>query len=414
MAVLVGVLYSFTRLSADNELTALKANGISLVQLMRPLLAAATGVAVVAFLFSDHVLPRSNHRLRTLLQDIARKKPTFALKEQVVNEVQRARFFLRAGRINQANFALRDVSIYDLSDQEHGRIVYADSGYMTVTPNEQDLHLTLFDGMMHEFNRYDPKIFQLMHFRRELIRVTGVSNTLDRSDNDTFRGDREMSVCEMDTVIRAARREAVQSTRRAAAVQTSDLRALVGLGPAMADTVVPLEQPPLYCRTLQHLAGWLLPHALAAQQGVRRDTAGRAIMQHFNEPAKQVFVTGAMPVPRWGEVQGLRARAEGAKIREANYLVEIHKKWAIAAACIVFVLIGVPAALRFPRGGVGLVVGLSMVVFTIYYVGLIAGEALGNRSIISPFWAMWGPNIVFTLVGSVWLWQIRQQGTRRP
>ena len=414
MAVLVAVLYSFTRLATDNELTALKANGISLFQLMRPLLIASAGVAVVAFLFSDHVLPRSNHRLRTLLQDIARKKPTFALKEQVVNEVQRARFFLRAGRINQATFGLRDVSIYDLSDQEHGRIVYADSGFMTVTPNEQDLHLTLFDGLMHEFNRYDPKIFQLMHFHRELIRVTGVSNALDRSDNDTFKGDREMSVCEMDTVIRAARRDAVLSTRRAAAVQTSDLRALVGLGPATPDTLVPLELSPLYCRALQRLSHWLLPRALAAQQGAKRDTVSRAIMRHFNEPARQVFVTGSMPPPpRWGEVQGLRARAEGAKIREANYLVEVQKKWAIAAACIVFVLIGVPAALRFPRGGVGLVVGLSMVVFTIYYVGLIAGEALGNRSLISPFWAMWGPNIIFTAVGVVLLWRIHQQGTRR-
>src|SRR5467141_1514456 len=70
MAVLVAVLYTFTRLSADNELTALKANGISLWQLMRPLLLASAGVAVVAFLFSDHVLPRSNHQLRSLLQDI--------------------------------------------------------------------------------------------------------------------------------------------------------------------------------------------------------------------------------------------------------------------------------------------------------------------------------------------------------
>jgi lipopolysaccharide export system permease protein len=106
-------------------------------------------------------------------------------------------------------------------------------------------------------------------------------------------------------------------------------------------------------------------------------------------------------------------RAEGAKAREANYLVEVHKKWAIAAACVVFVLIGVPAALRFPRGGVGLVVGLSMVVFTIYYVGLIGGEALGNRSLIPPIWAMWGPDIVFSMVGLVWLWQIGRQGTRR-
>src|SRR5262245_58636899 len=84
MAVLVAVLFTFSRLSTDNELTALKANGVSLWALMRPLLVAATGVAIVSFLFSDHVLPRSNHQLRTLLTDIARKKPTFALKEQVI------------------------------------------------------------------------------------------------------------------------------------------------------------------------------------------------------------------------------------------------------------------------------------------------------------------------------------------
>src|SRR2546425_2634581 len=81
MAVLVAVLYSFSRLSTDNELTALKANGVSLGQILLPLLLAAAGVSVVAFLFSDHVLPRSNHRLRSLLVDIARKKPTFSLKE---------------------------------------------------------------------------------------------------------------------------------------------------------------------------------------------------------------------------------------------------------------------------------------------------------------------------------------------
>src|SRR6185503_4858566 len=67
MEVLVAVLYAFSRLTTDNELTALKANGVSLGALMQPLLIAATAVALVSFLFSDHVLPRSNHRLRTLL-----------------------------------------------------------------------------------------------------------------------------------------------------------------------------------------------------------------------------------------------------------------------------------------------------------------------------------------------------------
>src|SRR5206468_2412087 len=94
------------------------------------------------------------------------------------------------------------------------------------------------------------------------------------------------------------------------------------------------------------------------------------------------MVTGTLPAPRTGEVQALRDRAHGAKLREANYLVEAHKKQAIAAACIVFVLIVVPAALRFPPGGVGLVVGLSIVVITIYYRGL-APKAIATSYVFS-------------------------------
>jgi lipopolysaccharide export system permease protein len=383
------------------------------------LLIASAAVAVVAFLFSDHVLPRSNHRLRTLLMDIARKKPTFALKEQVINEVQRARLFLRAGRIDQSTFQLLDVTLYDMGDQERSRVVYADSGYMAITPNQEDLHLTLFDGIMHEFNRYDPKIFQQMRFRRDVIRVAGVGNALDRSESDSFRGDREVSICEMNDVIASARREQLQSERRAAALQESDLRALVGLGPLVADTALPPAEPSLYCRTIGRLVTALLPTELGAQQraspspqGGRRDSLGPEAAR-FTQPPPQKggYVAGMRPVPRWGEVSSLRERARGARIREANYQVEAHKKRAIAAACIVFVLIGVPAALRFPRGGVGLVIGLSMIVFTIYYVGLIAGETLGNHRVIPPFLAMWSSNIVFSAAGLFWLWRIRNQGT---
>lgn len=415
MTVLVAVLYTFSRLAGDNELTALKANGVSLGQLLAPLLVAATGVSIAAFLFSDHVLPASNHRLRTLLTDIAHKKPTFSLKEQVINEVRRSSLFLRAGRIDQGNFRLRDVTVYDLIDQERTRVVYADSGYLALAPNQEDLYLTLYDGVMHEFSRYDPKIFQQMSFRREVVRVVGVANTLDRSGSDTFRSDREMSTCEMEDIIRSARREAWLAERRSKAVEESDLRALVGLAPIVADTLAPPHGPSLYCRTLGALGEWLLPkEAAAAQQGTaaraRPPVPGGAI-RHLNEAATQPRITGMIPVPRWGEVQAYRDRVRGARLREANYLVEAHKKRAIAFAAIVFVLIGVPAALRFPRGGAGLVIGVSMTVFTIYYLGLIGGEALANRMVVPPWLAMWSTNLIFSVVGLVWLWRTRHAAT---
>jgi lipopolysaccharide export system permease protein len=83
--------------------------------------------------------------------------------------------------------------------------------------------------------------------------------------------------------------------------------------------------------------------------------------------------------------------------RHNRYGVEIQKKFSLAVACIVLVLVGAPA-LRFPSGGVGLVFGVSFVVFATYYVGLIGGETL-SKGIISPFWAMWAVNIIFAAVG---------------
>src|ERR1700731_4633845 len=78
MAVLVAVLYAFSRLAAENEITALKANGVSIGRILVPVAMGGLVMTLLMIGFNDQVLPRANHRLRTLQSDIARKKPTFA------------------------------------------------------------------------------------------------------------------------------------------------------------------------------------------------------------------------------------------------------------------------------------------------------------------------------------------------
>src|SRR5438552_6806000 len=206
MAVLVAVLYAFSQLAGDHEITAMKASGVSLGRLVAPVLSAAALVAGLAFLWSDQVLPRSNHRLRTLLVDIQRKKPSFSLKEQVINEVVERQFFLRAARIDPATNRLRDVTIYDLGDPERRRIISADSGRMAYTPGGRDLYLTLLDGDIREVNRSDPTQFDRTLYVVNKIRVQNVGNSLERTENDSYKSDREMGICEMRGVVAAARR----------------------------------------------------------------------------------------------------------------------------------------------------------------------------------------------------------------
>ena len=413
MAVLVAVLYTMSRMTGDRELTAIRAGGVSLGQLVRPLLAAATVVAFVSFLFGDQVLPRTNHRLRTLMTSIYRTKPTFSLKEHVVNEVRKGQTLLRAAQIEQATYRMRDVTLYNLVDQT--RTIYADSGYLAFAPNQEDLQLTLYDGTIHEFDRQDPRMFQQTAFRRQAILIRGIGSEFMRREGDDYRGDREMGVCQLEEVTMRARREVLTSERQARAAAVNGLRSLVGLAALEADTTPPRLRHGLYCRALGLVGSWLGPAELEAQEAVR-DTARRQLSEQFSEPARRAFVASVIPQNRGRDVRLLRDRARAARIREAIYKVELHKKYAIPAACIIFVLIGVPLAVRFPRGGLGLVLGAGMSIFALYYVGLIAGESAANRLIVPPFLAMWGTNILIAGLGLVGLWLVRTEGCapRRP
>jgi lipopolysaccharide export system permease protein len=405
MSVLVAVLYAFSRMMDDREITALRAGGISLGRLVRPLLVAAVGVGAVSFLFSDQVLPRTNHRLRTLMTDIYRAKPAFSLKEHVVNEVQRGRYFLRAARIDQGSYWLYDVALYDLHESDRSRVIYADSGRLQFTSNQEDLQLSLYSGTIHESDRQDPGTFQDIEYARQTLMMRGIGREFVRRDSDEYRGDREMGTCDLHSVVQESRLDEEVARRQLVVVRRSMLRSLVGLNEMPPDTARVEPRPSVYCRAVEWLTGVVTPTELEAQQ--RPPAAGAAV----GDSARARVMGARTPTNRSGEARVLLDRAQSARVRAAVYAVEFHKKWAIAVACVVFVLVGVPIAMRFPRGGVGLVVAASMIVFGIYYMGLIAGESLANKLIVGPAVAMWASNVLMASFGLLGLWRARRRGT---
>ncbi len=407
MAVLVAVLYTFSHLAADNEVTAMKASGISVRRLLAPVIGGATVVALISLFWNDQILPRSNHQLRTLLVDIQRKKPTFQLKEQVINEVVAGQFFLRAARIDPAANTLNDVTIYDLGDPERRRIILADSGRMAYTPGGTDLYLTLRDGEVHEVKRADAEHFNRTFYAVNRIKVAGVSNTFEQTQNDEYRGDREMTICAMQEVVGRARQDMDRVRRETLASVSAELRRigkLHPLTPAPADTAAP--PPSAYCRFVGSIKRLVAPRAAQAAQTPAR--LKRPPVSPRLPPPNLSYVgqQSASPPP---SVYAQRVRA--ARQRAAIYEVEIQKKLAIAAACLIFALLGMPLAIRFPRGGVGLVIGTSLAVFSVYYVGLIGGEELGDRLIVPPFLAMWTPNLIFLTLSIPLLWTVRRAGS---
>jgi lipopolysaccharide export system permease protein len=379
MAVLVAVLYTFSALSADNEITALKASGTNLRRLLMPLLGAAILLAAFMVWFNDSLLPDTNHQLKNLLSDIGRKSPTFELKEQVINEIRtdnvRSQYFLQAATIDRMTNRLRDVVIYDLSIGQKSRTIYADSGRMAFNRAQTDLFLTLHDGWIHEMDNYEVQKFQRVRFDQYLLVIEGVGDQFQRMQEE-HRSDREMSLGML---------------RAAADTYRIELDSLTGEA---------AKQSALAVR--RTLAG---PQGLAADSTLRRipPSAGGPLFNRNRDVAAIARATapGAPDeVARLAAVEAhaLRSQADNLRLLMNQLRVEYHKKFAIPFACIVFVLLGAPLAVRFPRGGVGMVIGFSLLVFGIYYMSLIGGETLGDRGIIAPFWGPWGPNIVFTAI----------------
>jgi lipopolysaccharide export system permease protein len=402
MAVLVATLYAFSRLAAENEITALKASGVSVVSVLEPVLWAALGVTLVMVVFNDQVLPRSNHRLATLQRDIAQKKPTFGLREQVINEVSPGKFYLRAGHLDEASNLMREVTIYDMSDPTRRRTIFADSGNMGMSKGMTDLELTLYHGNMQDVPTNNADELQRLYFNVDLIRVRGVGNQFRKTTIDTYKSDREMTVCEMQAAQDRARRdhqlarkefeETLASLRKAKAKVNKDVLNEevnepwdVGIGR-------------LYCRAIA-----LLKPKVARAQAPPRASGMQGLVT--SGPASPEITS------QLATLETLRVRLdESARLINA-YGVEIHKKFALAVACFVFVLLGAPIALRFPRGGVGLTIGVSLFVFAAYYVCLIAGESLGKRGLMPAVVSMWMANVIFALIALLLLAKMGKEGT---
>ncbi len=474
MAVLLAVLYAFSHLAADNEITAMRASGISVYQILAPVLAWGVFMSAFNFAFVDQVLPRSNARLRGLLIDIGRKKPTFELREQVINEVPPSQYFLRAGRIDPATGRLRDITIYDVGGETSRRIIYADSGQMAYAEGQTDLSLRLYDGTIHQYRPSDPTAFQLTYYKVNDIRVKNVFDELVRNSTETIRGDREMSTCEMISVIQDARLDQRTAAEDRQALLVSDLRALLALPPLPAAESDSTESRlPVYCGWIDRVAGAISPRTaepgnpaqpdapLVSRQGatvqVPEPGQGPAAVQvpgpvqatvpplrprlkqtgtpllgrpalrpsgpnqlapgPTKAPPGLIYpkpTTGRIQLSNWAQVATAADRAVDADRRADRFLVEVHKKWAISMACISFVIIGLVMALRFPRGGIGLVIGGGLLVFSVHYVGLTAGESLADRGFVSPWAAMWTPNIVLTVIGLIGLVRVsRESGSTR-
>ncbi len=366
-AVLVAELMTFGRLSQDNEITALRASGVHLFRVILPSLSVAGLLAVGLTLFNNYVYPEANHAFANLLVDIHRMRPTVRLQEGVfITDLPGYNLLVRS--VNGHTNEMKGVTIYQMNAGGPPTTILAHSGFLSYTPDGRTAVIELKDGEIHEIQAEagQPRRYHRLSFKRHTIFIQGAGGLLERTVRDS-RGDREKSAA----MLIGERHELLAQYDRSLAQRVERFRA-AGLALHALDGLAPERAP------------WTARLRLAWEA-----------LRHHGSTLEPVLV--AHPELR-AEAEMWRMERDGLLKRAASLSVEIHKKFALPAACVVFVLIGAPIGMRVKRGGPA-VAFMSIGFFLFYYACLVVGEELANRLILPAWLAMWLANLVLGALG---------------
>lgn len=345
MAVLVSALLAFGRLSADGEITAMRALGIGVHQVVGPVLLTAMVLGIGMVFFNDRILPEFNHRARLLMMDIHRKRPALALVDKagvVIGDFKDYRILFE--RADAQSGMLYRVLVYRYHLDGFPETAVADSGRVEFDSVRDEALIWLFDGEMHRIDEDDPRVYTRTMFEKARLGLGDAGQQLSRSSS-TYRNDREMDIGTMQSQIAQYEEENVRAQAKKGQMVEAFLREVI------------LDLP---------LQDSSVESSLRAVMG--RIAADARILRH--------------------------------KVRAADRLrVEVHKKFSIPAACLVFVLVGAPLGIWARSSSPAIGAAISIAFFILWWICLIGGEKLADRGVIMPWLAMWVPNILTGAIG---------------
>lgn len=371
MAVLIAILMSIGQLANDHEITAMKACGISLWAVLRPLLLGAMVIGAILTAYNHYIFPKSNHTLANLLYDINRKKPMLEIRENQFTDMS-DRLTIFVGKKDDITGEIEDVKIFE--KEKPGslspRLTIATHGRILPDHESDSMLIELFDGEIHEVpDKDDPDRYQVIRFRQHNLHLENMERDFQESGRKA-RGDREMDLNDL----------------KAAAAKEHE------------------HQDEVSIRVVEIVGTFLTRHFQALDPKKRNIALGNvAKMERGVEQSALLdrrFRSTSGAIDRTGEQSQYQARLlESYIARENRYTVEYHKKFAIPFACVVFALLGIPMAVTSSRSGKGVSVSLALAVYLIYYLFLMGGEKMADRGKMDPFIAMWAANFLLLALG---------------
>lgn len=383
LAVLVASIMALGNLAERNELTAMKASGMSFLRILRPLVACMILLCGGALWFSNTGWPAANMKFRALLYSVTKQKPAFNLREGVFyNGIDG--FSIRVGT-KHADGRLEELLVHDHRDSKGERVlvVQAERGKMT----ESDGHLVieLEDGVSYEehqetMSRSKERVYPHVRstFQRQTLSIPLHSLDFSMANEDLFRRSYErMTLAELaqtsDSLGTEIRREAneLQNYGRRNVAWRSDT------------------------------TGWYATAAAASQptarspwaSGLASKTRTRAFHSAKELSRNQIR-----------SIDNAVANMEGKLLRQHRHDIEWHRKYILALGCMVLFLVGSSLGALVGKGGLGLPTLLALCVFLLYYVMSMVGEQLVKSGTLEPWSGMWLSTLLLTPLAALLMW----------
>jgi lipopolysaccharide export system permease protein len=356
MATLVATLMAFGNMSQNNEVTILKASGISLYKMIIAPLLGGVVVGYLLLLFNNDVLPDANHQAKVLMQDISRQKPTLSLEPGVFSQ-DVSNYAILVREINKKTNELTNVTIYDYTNPNKINVVTALKGRIFFSKDQTKLIMDLQNGEIHESGVGQTNLYRKLVFEKHRIAMDADQFSFQQSAPGGSRGDRELSTHDMQIIVDSLKKD--RAVFEKSLVNESNKYFLMDSN---------------YSKSIPFIANIYSKDLTLSRALNTIKTAKNDILSNYN-------------------------KIEGVQKQIDRYRVEINKKYALPAACIIFILLGAPLGVMVRKGGFGMAASISLFFFVIYWAFLIGGEKLADRDMLSPFWGMWAANVLLGIIG---------------
>ena len=375
LAILLSSLITFGNLGESSELTAIKSAGISLTRTFSSLVVVSCFISATSFVFQNNIGPYSTIKLSQLLVSMKQKNPELEIPEGVFYDgIPNSNIYVQKKDVKSGKFY--GIMIYRMSNSyEDSEIILADSGMLQTTAEKQHLLLTLWNGEWFSNQAQEVGRDAAAPFRRETFlekkTLIDFNGDFDMTDAALFSGDargkglaklyRDLDSLQQnnDSIGRVFYNEVQMSYYNAASI-------------SRADTLAAIKE--------------------AGKKTFNVDSAFARLNNDGKRSVLGIARSQVQAVDADLEFKAMVTEDANRMIRQ--HKIEMYKKFVLSLSCLIFFFIGAPLGTIIRKGGLGIPVIVSVLVFIVYYILDNSGYQMARRGI----WAIWFGELLATMV----------------